>query len=61
MKKNDVKTEKTFLSPLELYEQAFCHECISSDWCKPNEQRMLICILCALLNKLTRNFEEQTQ
>ncbi|MCW3977562.1 MAG: hypothetical protein NWE77_06485 [Candidatus Bathyarchaeota archaeon] len=46
---------KTFPSPLELYKHKSCRVCTDSEWCKPNELRMLICVLCAILDTTLRN------
>lgn len=45
---------KSFPSPLELYKHKFCRVCQDSEWCKPNELRMLICVLCAILDTKTQ-------
>jgi hypothetical protein len=46
-KKQDNKVSS---SPLELYKHKFCDICPDSEWCRPNELRMLICVLCATLD-----------
>ena len=51
---------KAFPSPLELYKHKFCRVCQDSEWCKPNELRMLICVLCALLDTTLRNNQLNT-
>jgi len=42
--------KKVFPSPLALYVRKFCHRCDNAEWCKPNDLRMMICVLCAILN-----------
>lgn len=42
-------------SPLEQFKHKFCGVCKDGEWCKPNELRMLICVLCAMQGKTLQN------
>lgn len=50
----ETQDKKVSPSPLELYKRRFCRVCSDSEWCKPNELRMLICVLCAVLDTQPR-------
>lgn len=56
----DSGQNKTFTSPLALYQHRFCCACSDGEWCKPNELRMLICVLCAFLDTTLLNNKEKT-
>lgn len=47
-------TPKHLLPPLGTFKKQFCNACEDGEWCKPNQQRMLICALCAILNAISQ-------
>jgi hypothetical protein len=53
------KPSKSNLSPLKLYQEMFCQNCL--DHCSPSEARFQTCILAAFLNFCTRHIEIESK